>query len=135
MGTINQVGKKGREWIRERARLIKEAIAEGRIIVRQYKGFPEGRCEDCREWRQLDPDHWKKRSQGGEHTKENIIWRCRRCHDKIDNMPDSKKQSGKKAEWQKKHICVYCKKWTSFLLCNFCGRYSIKLSQKNENII
>ena len=119
---MKSIGKKGKIWIRERTRLIKEALTEGRIILVNNEVW--GRCEDCKEWNQLDPDHIEKRSQGGEHTKENISWRCRKCHNKIDNMPDSKK--GNKPEWEKSHPCINCKTITRQFICHVCGRISIK---------
>jgi hypothetical protein len=123
---MKQIGKKGKEWIKARVVLIKEALLNGKIIIN--KGVPEGRCEICKEWKTLDPDHIKKRSQGGEHTTENIRWICRKCHNKVDNMPDSKK--GNKSDWQKPHICVNCKTQTSQFICHVCGRISVKTTVK-----
>ena|GEM_PF-5576338 len=122
-----------RAWIKIRAKLIKEAIIEGRIVVRQSHGFPEGYCEDCNQWRQLDPDHIKKRSQGGSNDKSNIAWVCRECHNKRDNQGDpmNKKitRSSKKAEWELPHYCT-CGRTTSLLICNHCGKISIKKTKK-----
>jgi 5-methylcytosine-specific restriction endonuclease McrA len=104
---MKRIGKKTKAWIKARAKLVKDAIVEGRIVVRQGHGFPEGYCEDCNQWKELDPDHIKKRSQGGLDTKENIAWICRECHDKRDNRGDpmNKKitRSSKKAIWEQPH--------------------------------
>ena len=123
---IRQVGKKGKEWIRDRAKLIKKGILLGRIQLNN--GAIVGRCEDCGKWKQLDPDHRKKRSQGGSNEYENIDWVCRECHNKRDNMgdPKNKKTKNKKAEWQLPHKCISCKNLTSQLICENCGRLSIK---------
>lgn len=43
------------------------------------------RCEICNEmpdWRGLSRHHIKKRSQGGDNNKENILWLCGKCHSK-----------------------------------------------------
>ncbi|MCK9578811.1 HNH endonuclease [bacterium] len=126
---INKVGKKGKAWIKARAKLVKEAIIEGRIVVRQSHGFPEGYCEDCNKWRQLDLDHIKKRSQGGLDTKENVAYICRSCHIKRDNQGDPMKKkitrSSKKAIWEQSHECRYCKRTVSMFLCPFCHKKSI----------
>lgn len=112
-------------WPGERKKLIKQAIADGRIVVKYEHGFPEGICEDCKQHRQLDPDHRLKRSQGGGHTKDNIDWVCRSCHDKRDNQGDpmkKKQTSTKKADWQKQHECAKCHRTISMLICPYCGK-------------
>jgi len=113
------------DWISDRAKLVKGAVLSGRIQIQSSEIV--GVCEDCKQWKVLDPDHRQKRSQGGSNEEENIEWVCRKCHNEIDNMPDSKKQKGKKAEWAKNHRCHLCKKWTRFLLCDKCGRMSVKV--------
>ena len=119
---IRKIGKKGREWIRERARLIKEAVLSGRIQI--INGEVWGRCEICGKWKHLDPHHKVARSQGGEHSKKNIIWICRLCHRLItDKM--SKKDSTKKADWMKPHKCKSCKFVGSQYICANCGEKSI----------
>lgn len=118
---IRKVGKKGRAWVKARAKLIKEAVAEGRIEI--IDGMIQGICEDCRRWKPLTPDHIIKRSQGGGHDKKNIAWVCIRCHDKRDNQPMSKKS--KKPNWKKEHKCKHCKKLISMLLCPFCRKISV----------
>lgn len=120
---INQVGKKGRQWIRDRARLIKDAVAEGKIEI--IDGKVHGRCECCGKWRVLDPDHKVKRSQGGSNKASNIQWICRRCHIEKDQMA-SKKKKNKKAHWARPHKCVKCKIITSQLVCHSCREMSVK---------
>jgi hypothetical protein len=117
------------EWIRDRAALIKDAVLSGRIVVRYKYGFPEGICEDCHEWKQLDLDHRLKRSQGGKNDKSNIDWVCRECHDRRDNQGDPMKKKetnkgGKKANWQLPHHCKACGRIVSMFLCNHCGKAS-----------
>lgn len=124
---MQKIGRKTRQWIKDRSKLITDAVAEGRIVVKYGHGFSEGVCEDCRKWKQLDPDHRLKRSQGGTHDKSNIDWVCRECHDKRDNRGDpmNKKPKSKKADWQKEHECS-CGAVVSTLICPHCGRLSIK---------
>lgn len=87
---IKQVGKKGKQWVKDRTKLIKEAIIEGRIILKS--NAPYGMCEDCKHHHFLDLDHRKKRSQGGTNDKSNIDWVCNvppcMCHDRRDNQGD-----------------------------------------------
>jgi bifunctional DNA-binding transcriptional regulator/antitoxin component of YhaV-PrlF toxin-antitoxin module len=112
-------------WISERKKLIVEAIASGRIIVRSLHSFPEGTCEDCKQWRQLDPDHRLKRSQGGSNEPSNIDWVCRKCHDKRDNRGDpmnKKEKKTKKADWELPHKCKNCGAIISFLICPHCKK-------------
>src|ERR1035437_371107 len=76
---IKKVGKKGKEWIEDRSKLIKEAVIDGRIEL--IENVVVGVCEDCKKRKPLDPDHRLKRSQGGSNDKSNIDWVCRKCHD------------------------------------------------------
>lgn len=126
---MKAIGKKGKQWIKDRAKLIKEALLEGRIVVRQYKGFPEGKCEDCGEWKELDLDHKKKRSQGGTNDKSNIAWVCRKCHNLRDNFSDpmNKKVKKTKVNWQLEHPCIHCKTINRGLICTHCGVLSLKI--------
>jgi hypothetical protein len=122
---IKQIGKKGKQWIKDRAKLIKEALLEGRINKVRSQIF--GYCEDCKKYKELDPDHKQKRSQGGSNDKSNIDWVCRDCHNKRDNMgdPKNKKIKNKKANWAVDHPCKKCKVKTSQLLCHNCGQLSV----------
>lgn len=87
---IKQIGKKATEWTKDRAKLIKEAVIEGIIEIKD--GVPTGTCLDCRHYHPLNPDHVLKRSQGGSNGKSNIDWVCNippcLCHDKRDNQGD-----------------------------------------------
>jgi hypothetical protein len=83
---IKKVGKKGKQWVIDRATLIKEAVLEGRIEV--IEDVVVGVCEDCKKLKPLDPDHRLKRSQGGSNDKSNISWVCRKCHELRDNQGD-----------------------------------------------
>lgn len=120
-------GKKAKQWIKDRAKLIEEAVANGIITVKN--GYPEGFCCDCGEWHPLDPDHRLKRSQGGGNESSNIDWVCRKCHDKRDNLGDpmnkKEKPNGKKENWQKPHPCKHCKQTTGLLICNHCHKISV----------
>ncbi len=120
-------GQKYQEWVRERAKIIEGAISEGRIVINEDKNIV-GKCEDCKEWRELSPDHRKKRSQGGTNDYRNIDWVCFKCHNKRDNMgdPNKKKIAKRKADWMSKHPCQFCKAIVSQLLCPNCGRLSVK---------
>lgn len=121
---MRQVGKKGKEWIRARAKLIKNAVAEGRITINEA-GNISGRCEDCKKWKHLSPDHKTKRSQGGKHEAKNIAWLCSRCHFIADNTTMSKKKS-KKPAWAIRHKCVKCKFESALYICPNCGEESMK---------
>ena len=126
MAGLRQIGKKGKEWQKARKRLVKEALADGRVEM--IDGVLQGICSDCGKWKPLTPDHRIRRGQGGAHTKSNIDWVCQYCHDLRDNMgdPRKKKPKSKKANWQKDHKCKKCKRWIGgFLLCPFCQRLSI----------
>lgn len=87
---IAKIGKKGNQWIKDRAKLVKEAVAEG--IISLVNGSVVGICMDCGHSHPLDPDHRLKRSQGGSNDKSNIDWICNvlpcMCHDKRDNLGD-----------------------------------------------
>lgn len=124
---MKKLGKKGKEWIKERKILIKEAIAEGRLVKTQ-EGQLQFRCADCLHWHNLTPDHSTKRSQGGKNVKNNVDWVCNEppcwCHNKRDNMPDSKKN--RKPEWEKSHKCIKCGAITRQIVCHVCKEISIK---------
>ncbi len=121
-------GRKHNEWVRERAKLIKEAVLDG--IIKIVEGKIVGNCLDCGHYHNLTPDHKKKRSQGGKHTKSNIDWICNEppcyCHHKRDNQGDpmKKKVRSKRASWSQNHVCKSCKMNTSFYLCHNCGKPS-----------
>jgi len=67
------------------------------------------------------------------HNKENIDWICNfpscMCHDKRDNLGDpmGKKDKKNKANWEKDHACIKCKKIVSSLICPDCGKLSVKI--------
>ena len=120
---MKKIGKKTRQWFKDRKNLIKEAVASGRI---QLNGASlMGLCAECKKYLPLDLDHKIKRSRGGDNSKANVQLICRKCHDRLDNMPDSKKNNSK-AVWQKKHECKNCKRETMMLLCEHCGKLSVK---------
>lgn len=122
---LRKYGKKHQEWIKARAKLIKDAVVSGRFIIDH--GYPEGICADCRQWHPLEPDHNIKRSQGGAHTKDNIEWVCRNCHAARDERGDpmKKKKGNKKPKWMTKHECKECKAITASYLCHRCGKVSV----------
>lgn len=123
---MKKVGKKQKAWLRARHKIIKRAIAEGRIEVNQ-KGHIRGYCEDCGKYRHLTPDHKRKRSLGGKDIYENIDWVCVKCHDLRDKYGDpmGKKKKNKKAKWEQRHKCKKCRAETELLICHNCGKMSI----------
>lgn len=126
---LRRIGKRGKEWQKARAKLIEEALLNGRLTL--VNGVLEGICEDCGRWRPLTPDHRLKRSLGGLHEKSNIEWVCNSppdfCHDRRDNQGDpmKKKPKSKKAEWEKEHKCRHCRRVISMLVCPNCHKISI----------
>lgn len=124
MKVIRKIGKKGKQWIKDKAKLVKEELLSGNLVLQDSKLV--GNCKDCGQWKELDPDHKKKRSQGGGNDKKNIDWICRKCHNERDNMgdPKNKKTKSKKANWATEHECRKCKKKTRQLLCDNCGQLS-----------
>jgi hypothetical protein len=127
---IRRCGKKAKQWVKDRAKLITEAVSEGKITIEH--GHPEGICTDCGHWHRLDPDHRLKRSQGGKNDKANIDWICNEapcyCHNKRDNMGDpkgKKDRTARKADWAVAHKCKNCKQTTSMLICHYCKEVSV----------
>jgi len=122
---INKIGKKGREWIKARAKLVKELEKTGEYQIEGTHVY--GNCKDCQHYKLLTPDHKIRRSQGGKHTKKNIDWVCVECHRKRDQMGDPKKKKGKskKPSWALSHKCKNCKMIVSSYLCHNCGKVSV----------
>lgn len=50
-------------------------------------GDCEAMCSPRCSWRGTDVHHRKKRSQGGPHTLENVLFVCRACHEHIESSP------------------------------------------------
>jgi 5-methylcytosine-specific restriction endonuclease McrA len=123
---MRRIGKKSIQWRKDRAKLVKKALLEGKIEI--INGVIVGRCEECGRWKELEPDHKRKRSLGGSNDESNIEWICRECHNKRDNMgdPNNKKIKAKKADWMIEHQCINCKKKTRQLICEHCGKLSVK---------
>lgn len=126
---MRQHGKRYTEWIRERDKpggVIDSALKSGEI-TRLGNGRIVGYCKDCGRFKDLTPDHKVKRSQGGQHTSDNIDWVCIGCHDMRDNKgdPNKAKPASKKADWSKSHQCNNCKQMVSTLLCTNCGKMSV----------
>lgn len=119
------------EWIKERAKIIKRAVEEGRITINE-QGNIYGICTDCSKYRPLSPDHKRKRSQGGEHIYSNIDWVCNECHDLRDNKGDpmGKKEKSNIYAWKKSHKCISCKQPTRQFICHLCNKVSIKIPTK-----
>lgn len=128
---IRKIGKKGKEWQRERQKRVEELKKDPRYKVDGYNVY--GVCPDCRHFHPLTPDHLTKRSRGGGHEAGNIDWVCNYpgcwCHYIRDNTGDDMKKpeekKSKKANWAKPHPCKNCKKSTSLLICSNCGRMSV----------
>lgn len=131
---IKKVGKKGKAWLKARVKLIKDAVAEGRITINEA-GNILGICEDCKHWHNVTPDHKKGRGRGGGHGKSNIDWVCNEppcwCHNKRDQQGDPMgKKKSKKPAWAKEHKCT-CGDITRMLICERCGKFTIK-QKKDE---
>ena len=126
---MKKIGKKGKEWLRERKKIIKDALADG-TLIRNEEGNLKARCEDCLHYHNITPEHELNRSQGGKHNKSNIGWICNEppcwCHSKRHDMVNSKKVRKGKSNWQIEHECIACKKATRQLICDKCGFLSIK---------
>lgn len=125
---MKKVGKKGREWINERRKRIKELEATGEYVV--IKTLLYGICRDCNRYKCLDLDHIDGRDGIDPHRMSNLDPICRECHVKrhtnmADKKENNKKSKSKKADWQKPHDCKNCKREVSSLLCTSCGRMSI----------
>lgn len=67
--------------------------AEWKVLVAEATRLDRGRCANpyCRKRGPLDPQHVKKRSQGGADSIENVLMLCRKCHDLADNAPAATK--------------------------------------------
>ena len=127
---LNPKGKKYYAWQRARTILVRDALVDGRISLKN--GLPYGVCADCGKFSYLDPDHKQKRSQCGSNEKENIEWVCERCHDMRDNKgdPNKKKITKERPEWAKEHRCS-CGTVSSILICPECGKlYPVTESKK-----
>lgn len=118
---MKKIGKRGADWIKARAKLIREAVADGRIDIRGNQIW--GVCAECNLYRELTPHHITHRSQGGTHESTNIAWLCRKDHMKQHFGKDKKKKT-KKAPWQTEHYCRMCHQPTRQLICNYCGQIS-----------
>ena len=134
---MRKVGRKTREWLREKPKLVK---------IYKEKGVTQ--CENCGSRYKVDFHHRPKRSsQKAEHTFERTRLLCWECHPffeksdeadrklfakprgyslkyKIDIMADKKKS--KKPEWKTQHKCVHCKVLTTTLICHNCGKISVR---------
>ena len=120
-------GRKQNEWIEARAKIIKRAIEEGKIVVNE-SGNIMGRCADCAKYRPLSPDHRISRARGGTNYYANIDWLCTICHQlKHEGKSMAKKNKSKKPEWVKDHACINCKVQTRHFICHSCNRVSVKI--------
>lgn len=124
---IRKLGKKGLEWKRERLQRIKELAKTGKYEI--IKTLLYGPCKDCGKHSSLDLDHIQGRHITNPHDMSNLEAICRECHQKRHMNTSEKKESNKnqktkKADWTKEHVCKYCKKTLSTLLCT-CGKLSI----------
>jgi len=130
------IGKKGREWQRAKRKLIK-LYTEKKII----------RCENCGSKFGMSFHHRPNRaSQRAVHDFEHTRLLCAECHtyfeinddddeklfknkrgyNREDKIMTRKGKKSKKADWQRPHICINCKKKIGgFGICPFCGKISI----------
>jgi hypothetical protein len=69
------------------------SLALWRELVAEVMRLDRGRCANprCRATGPLDPQHIKKRSQGGPDTLDNVIALCRKCHELADNATAAKR--------------------------------------------
>ena len=127
---MKQIGKKGRQWIKDKKKLVEELKGGG--IYKVEGMIVSGPCKDCKHWHyNLHPHHDKFKSQGGSNKKENIVWICNEfpclCHDKrhgkIKEM--NKKNKKSKISWMGEHKCKHCKFIIRSLICSNCGKLSI----------
>lgn len=120
---LKQIGKKGREWQRERKKRLKELEATGEYRIVDNTVF--GKCKDCSEYHLLTPDHKVRRSQGGGHEASNLDWICIPCHRIRDQQGDpmNKKTDGKPKKKSKAPMCKHCGYPTHYMMvCQNCGK-------------
>jgi hypothetical protein len=138
---MKRIGKKGKEWLKAKPKLIK--IYFGKGITR---------CEISGSKFFLDFHHILKRnSQEAEHTFEGTRLLNQEWHtfceynkeannllikkprgfnkdyfEKFKEMKEKKeKRKSDKSDWQNEHSCKRCKRIVSTLICSFCGKISI----------
>lgn len=137
-----KAGKKTKEWFKAKKSLILE-----------YKEKGITRCEISGTKYNLQFHHRPKRSsQQAKHDFEHTRLLTQEWHDIVEEddeldkllfrkargfdpefyeimkkkKADKKKVRMKKAGWQVVHSCIHCKQKTSMLLCEHCGKISIK---------
>jgi len=134
---IKKIGKKGKEWIKAKPKLIKKYQEEGIT-----------RCENCGSRYLMAFHHRPKRStQEAVHDFDHTRLLCQKCHTffeqndsfdiklfvkprgyfpslKIDIM--ARKSKSKKPDWQRLHKCFRCGYQCSSLICSNCGKVSVK---------
>lgn len=144
---INPIGKKTKEWLETKPKLIK---------IYKAKGIT--RCEISGSRYALDLHHVSKRSgQEAKHTFEGTRLLNQEWHDfceyndeanellirkprgfdreyfeRFKKMKSDKKQKGKKAVWEQKHKCIHCKRQIEMLLCPHCGEISVPTKKEND---
>lgn len=122
---MKKIGKKGRTWIKASKKIILDALISGRITITNK--VITGRCQICKEWKYLELDHIVSRARGGSNDPDNIQFICRECHNKKHSMnKKEKKDKLKKSFSNIKHKCISCGQQVYFLLCEKCGKLSVK---------
>jgi 5-methylcytosine-specific restriction endonuclease McrA len=71
-------------------RISEKQVEINKILHSLDSAYPgDSKCQKCHnlpDFRGLVKHHKVFRSRGGEHTKENIIWCCCKCHNKFHGI-------------------------------------------------
>jgi len=142
LNQMKKIGKKTREWLKAKPKLIKIYLKKGIT-----------RCENCGGTYLLSFHHRPKRSsQEAVHDYKHTRLLDQRCHgffeynDEADERlfakprgynPKNKimttnKKKLKKVKWQTPHKCVKCRTMGSTLICSKCGNLSLKLGGEKK---
>ena len=139
---MKKIGKKTREWLKAKPKLVKIYLKKGIT-----------RCENCGGTYLLSFHHRPKRSsQEAVHDYKHTRLLDQECHgffeynDEADKrlfvkprgynpkykIMKNKKNGNKKANWQIKHKCVNCKAEGSLLICSKCKKLSVKFGGEKK---
>ena len=131
-----KIGKKTRDWINAKPKLIK---------TYEKKGITS--CENCNGKFALSFHHRPSRaSQRAVHDFKHTRLLCWECHPFFEQNEEADKKlfakprgynlknkimtrrekKSKKADWQRPHKCVHCKTITSMIICHNCNKVSMK---------
>jgi len=131
------IGKKGKEWLKAKPKLIEIYKAKGITSCENCNGkfalafhhrpsrASQRAVHDFKHTRLLDPGCHDFFEQNNEEDKK--LFAKPRGYNrkyKIDIM--AKKKKSKKPDWQQRHKCVKCKEPVEMLICPKCGHMSMK---------